>query len=204
MPPRHSTRFRKGQGVPRGSPGRRELQTDVSYQARLQVEDHARTTSIRPEGANVRCRSQIPVRDPPGQESVCSCSRCVWGFSPPLRSPVNAFSDEHRRAGVGNRGVLQRLSRGGSAAPRARRSPSGRAWSNGRRETARKRQPAGYSCGVCTISTSQCAWCDTASLTLAPNRRWTTPCSWPTTIMSAPRSSASCTIASAGSPTAPW
>jgi len=91
MQPRDPTRFRKGQGPRRGSPRRREFQTDVSYQARLQVEDHARTTSTRPEGANVRCRSQIPVRDPPEHQSVCSRDRCVWVPSPPFRSRVNAL-----------------------------------------------------------------------------------------------------------------
>ena len=60
-----------------------------------------------------------------------------------------------------------------------------------------------YSCGWCTISTSQCAWCATESLTLWPSRRRTSPGSRvPITIMSALRSLASWTIASAGSPIA--
>jgi hypothetical protein len=126
MPPRHSTRFRKGQGVPRGSPGRRELQTDVSYQARLQVEDHARTTSIRPEGANVRCRSQIPVRDPPEQQSVCSRDRCVWVPSPPFRSRVNALQGTLRTR-VRNRKPPSPLWHAVSRARGTVRSPSERA-----------------------------------------------------------------------------
>jgi len=112
--------------VPRGSPGRRELQTDVSYQARLQVEDHARTTSIRPEGTNIRCRFQIPVRDPPEHQSVCSRSRCVWGFSPPFRSPVNALQGTLRTR-VRNRKPPSPLWQAVSRARGTVRSPSERA-----------------------------------------------------------------------------